>query len=69
MTTQQLAPTPTVRPGWGFTLRDDGRVALTYDGQLVATAACRSAVEQITLYSLYARLVSAHRAPEGRVTP
>ncbi len=55
--------------GWGFALRHDGRVALTYAGHLVATAACRSTVDQTMLYSLYARLVSAHATCDGGVAP
>ncbi len=65
---QTSAPEP-APAGWGFTLRDDGRVALTYAGQLVATAACPSMVEEIKLYSLYARLVSAHAAHDGGIAP
>lgn len=64
----QEQATPT-RGAWGFSMGDDGRVALTHSGQVVTTAACHSAVAQVKLYALYARLVSAHGAREGRVAP
>ena len=50
------AQTP-ARGAWGFTLRDDGRVALTYAGQLVATATYRTSEEQARVHTLYAALV------------
>lgn len=46
-----------VRGAWGLSVRDDGRVAVTYAGQLVATTAYCTSEDQARVHTLYAALV------------
>jgi len=54
--TAQEPATP-VRGAWGLSVRDDGRVAVTYAGQLVATTAYCTSEDQARVHTLYAALV------------
>jgi len=60
----QTAPVP---KGWAVARGDDGRAALTHDGEIIATAAYGTAGEQASVHALLARLRGMHnRLVENR---